>query len=468
MDILVSNYVRLGWKNFWLGVLLAFTCLLFFILGLKVSVPVLVVFAGFAISSYIAFFFPTVTVVAILITGVIPTVFQMTPIFSEDYGLVALGFHAPDLVLLSMAGAVLLQLLRRKRVVRGSLGVCAFILCFALWLFFEILRNFGSYGLSAPGEFRYRYLILILPLYIALFFPLAMKRSRLLKVLLLSSVLIPLACVPVIGQLKGWAYGAESRFFPAELSLGLLYGLISIFFAHKCRMLKLSAAAVWLIAIPLLFLVLVDGHRSVWLAAIASVVVAFLLGEVSIARTVRLMIPLIVLAAVVTLAVSRVGINIADYVSSRAIAFTNYEMDDDARWRAAIWGASMDKILASPLTGEGFGGYWYVTLPELGQLVTVSPHNLYVQSLVKIGAIGLGLYAIIMFKLGRSLMKALRRLDSRREKEYALLATALVVLISSHAFYIAYAFEYYTWLFVGLGAAALRDIGGSRVQTKTL
>ena len=186
MDMSLSDYYTVARKNFRLVAVLVFGYLLFLFLVLNGYLPEFIIFVGFAIGSYVAFSFPAVAVIAVLITGVIPTVFQMTPIFSEDYGVIGRGFHAPDIALLSMAGAVLLQVRKRQGVQRNSLGLSTLILLFGIWLLFEILRNFGGYGLSAPGEFRYRYLILILPLYITLFFPSAKGRLGLLRILLFS------------------------------------------------------------------------------------------------------------------------------------------------------------------------------------------------------------------------------------------------------------------------------------------
>ena len=41
--------------------------------------------------------------------------------------------------------------------------------------------------------------------------------------------------------------------------------------------------------------------------------------------------------------------------------------------------------------------------------------------------------------------------------EMPILILGLVVLIASHVFYIAYSFEYYSLLFIGLGVASLKD-----------
>ena len=39
-----------------------------------------------------------------------------------------------------------------------------FISLFVLLMLLEVGRNFTTYGMSAPGEFRFRYLILIIPI----------------------------------------------------------------------------------------------------------------------------------------------------------------------------------------------------------------------------------------------------------------------------------------------------------------
>ena len=54
------------------------------------------------------------------------------------------------------------------------------VILLAGWVLLEIARNVAMYGLSAPGEFRYRYLVLAMPVYIALSFTQVEQRRRLL------------------------------------------------------------------------------------------------------------------------------------------------------------------------------------------------------------------------------------------------------------------------------------------------
>jgi O-antigen ligase len=468
MDVLSIKAIAVGRQNLRFAILAAIFFLFLLLLMLNDYHLKLLVLVGFAAGTYIAVFFPLATTAILLVIAVLPTIFAMTPIFNEGYSQIPGGLNAEDIVLLCMGGAIILRLLRQKTE-HQRLGISRYMLLFTFWLVFEVLRNIGTYGISAPGEFRYRYLILVLPLYVALFFDRHHVRRSLLKVLILTSVIMPLVCVPFIGMLKGWAFGPDSRFLPASLSLGLVYGFLAIVVARRYQLIKMRASLVWWVAILILFMVIIDSHRSVWATGLVSLLVLFLIGEVTPTRTIRLIIPIAAVIVIVIFMVSDIGMNPSEYIASRGTAFVAPELDQTGGWRIAIWAAAFDKILASPLAGEGFGGYWAFWLPGSNEVVTVSPHSLYIQSLMKIGAIGLGLYFIIVFKLGKSLLKSVRRPAAERRGEYALVVLAFVILAAAHVFYIPYSLEYYTWLFVGLGAAALRNldkpVSGGELQT---
>ena len=115
----------------------------------------------------------------------------------------------------------------------------------------------------------------------------------------------------------------------------------------------------------------------------------------------------------------------------------------------------IQKFYAAPIAGQGFGGYWGVS-GKLGDL-GISPHSLYVQTLVKLGIVGMLLYLVIILKIFDKLRRTIARYKMEANPEMAILITGMVVLITSHAFYLVYAFEYYSLLFIGLSAASLRN-----------
>ena len=414
----------------------------------------MVVTMGLGTAVLVAMFFPMTTVVAFIIAGVLPDVFQMTNYLPWDFAALGWGINAPDVVLFSMCGAIILEtpIARRKVAKQNSLGLSIYIVFFILWLSLEILRNVTAYGRSAPGEFRYRYFILVLPLYISLFFPSVEERKKLFKALIFISIFFTLACIPIIGSLKGWSVGPESRFLPSSISLGLAYGLTAIFLGKKYRLLKLSSIYLWIISIPVGILILIDSHRSAWLALLVLLLSLFFLKEIRLGKVLSWSIPSVLAGLVIWIVIGLSGLNVIEYITTRGSALINPSEDPSGAWRVAQWETQISKFYSSPVLGEGFGGYW-----GLEGDIGVSPHNLYVQTLVKIGIVGLFLYLMVVFKVFSAMRNWIKAQRTGSNPEIAIVLTALVVLIAAHAFYMVYSFEYYTWLFVGLGIAVIKD-----------
>jgi O-antigen ligase len=111
----------------------------------------------------------------------------------------------------------------------------------------------------------------------------------------------------------------------------------------------------------------------------------------------------------------------------------------------------LEIIERSPLLGEGFGGYWALVTPGLGT-VTQSPHNLYIQTLVKIGMIGLVIYLVLIVQTYRQFRQTLKR-RSGQPHHAVFLTIGLMTLVASHFYFVAYAFDHYSLFFVGMALA---------------
>ena len=316
----------------------------------------LLLVVGFGIVVGIAFRFPMFTVFALLITGVLPTVYQMTPIFDASYGAIGGGLNAVDIVLMGMVGASLLRLSRPGNAPQLSLGIGVYVALFALWLLFEIVRNVAVYGISAPGEFRYRYLILSVPLYVAIFFHTTRDRKRLFRLLVFSSLIFTLLSIPIIGMLKGWSLPTsdtqEARFLPSGITVGLVYALVMLFLAHRYRYIKPNPILLSMTAIPVLFMVLIDSHRSVWLVAVVLVLSLTSLKEIRITRMWHWGVPLLLIVVIVWYATTKAGLDVSDYIATRGIAFVNPEQDKTSAWRLVQWETQISRFLSSPVAGK--------------------------------------------------------------------------------------------------------------------
>ncbi|MDD5369033.1 MAG: O-antigen ligase family protein [Anaerolineaceae bacterium] len=436
----------IGLRDNWRAGIIAISLLLLIILIIAGQLVPLALVMAVGIGVIIASQFPMLTVISFLLVAVYPTLFMMTPNFNPDYGVIGGGLFASDVIVICMAGAIILQVLRKREVqemARSFTGLL--ILFFSLWLAYEIIRNYPVYGLSAPGEFRFRYLILIVPVYIGLFFPSAERRRGLFRLLIFSALILTLCVVPVIGTLKGWGVGPENRFFPSHISLGLVYGLIALLIARKYGMIRISAFVIWIICIPILVLVLVDSHRSVWVAGVIALAMLIWLKEFRLSSIIRYL-PLVLLVVGLVFAVATTaGLDVPSYIISRASEIITPEATNGtAAWRLNQWDIEMQSFNKSPVQGIGFGGYW---------ITGVEPHSLYVQTLVKLGAVGLFLYIAVIICLFFKMFSWFKVHRKEATPELAIVVVALTVLVAGHAYYSVYALEAYTWLFVGLGMA---------------
>jgi O-antigen ligase len=418
----------------------------------------------FGFCGLIAYRLPLLTVLTLIVIVILPSIFQMIPGFSYLWMDIGGGIRIQDVIMVSMLGAVFIKMFfsTRKKIPQNKLGLSLFVILFGLWILFEIVRNVGMYGLSAPGEFRFRYLILSIPLYVCIFFDQEEKRRSLFKILIVSALFVPILCIPIIGHLKGWSVGGGSRFFSSAISLGLLYGLIGLSLGMKYNLIRINGVLFWAMIFSVGLMILFDTHRSVWLAASVTAFILFIMKELPY-RNIMTWLLLIIISGVIMYAVaaafikSSTGTTPVDFIIERSSDIVKFGEDynNNAAWRVTQWKMQMQKFYASPITGEGFGGYWGLSGKkwDLG----VSPHSLYVQTLVKLGIVGMFLYLVMILKIFNRLRHTIARYKVNRDPEMAILITGLIVLIATHVFYTVYSFEYYSLLFIGLSVASLRD-----------
>jgi O-antigen ligase len=425
---------------------------------------------GFIVSFVIAFKNPLMIVFAHFVFSIFPTMFLMSVDDPYAWRNLAKGIGVNDIILCAMIAAILLKLLpsllkfHSPEGPEGSsngLGMAKYVILFSLWLLYEIVRNLDIYRLSAAGEFRSHYLILALPLYIAFFFDSTKKRISLYKMTIFASFLLPLLLIPVIGELKGWGIGPASRFFPSSISLGILYGILASALGSKYGFITTPKMLKWLMSSAATLIIIFDTHRSVWFTAAVVLFLMVWFKEIQVKRFLKsspfyavAILCVLFTASVVITSVMETGL--IGFMAERGgdIFRIDESYNTSTAWRVAKWKVQLQRFYTSPLAGLGFGGYWGVS--GLDGDAGISPHNLYIQILVKLGIIGLALYIMIIFSMFRNIRKGIQILKQRRDPEIAMLITGVIVLLASHAFYIVYSLEDYSLIFIGLSIAVLR------------
>lgn len=405
--------------------------------------------------------FPSVALVLVFAMGVVPDALLPTGLDVSAYTTVWLGLTAVDAVLFAMCAAVVIRILAARTVVhrRGpapspvALAVCAAAL--SVWLLLEVARNWADLGVSSLGEFRFRYLPLILPAYLAVSLVSVSQRRKALKLGIGLSVFGVLALVPAIGLLRGWTFGPSSRFLPAALSLVLLYGTAALVLAARRGVITVSRSVVAVVATIALALVLIDSNRSVWLAGIVGLAMLCIVGELRLERAWRWGSALGFALAALLLGAVTAGGRPVSFIVERASAIYSPLNDPNATWRFLLWKSELGAFSAHPIAGEGFGGYWSAYVPELGRVITVQPHDFYVQTLVKLGIVGLVLWLACVALVALHLGFGMRRLvspDTHLDRFLAMFG--LVTLIATCAYLVAYALDPIIGMWVGIGLAS--------------
>jgi O-antigen ligase len=225
---------------------------------------------------------------------------------------------------------------------------------------------------------------------------------------------------------------------------------------------RINTVFFWFVIISLGFLIIIDSHRSVWLVSVAVGVTLFWIKEINYKKMMNHAL-IITFAGIIFFFLTqqfimlRLQTNLVDFVVERASDLIKIDesYNNNVSWRMVQWKAQMAKFYASPIIGEGFGGYWGFSgmRGDLG----VQPHNLYVQTLVKLGIVGMLFYTIIIVKLFYRFKCSIEKCKIKGDSDIPILILGIIVLIVSHVFYVAYSFEYYSLLFIGLGVSSLKN-----------
>ncbi len=412
------------------------------------------------VSTGVAWRWPLVsTALALLAMGGY-TIFQMTPDFVADALYVGGGVYFQDVVLVGMVAAAILRLAGgrdRRRVA----GLFAPIVGVSAWLVIAVLRNLPATGLSAPGELRFRYLLLAIPLCLVASLQNQRQTRAALWLFVSIAVGLPLVLSPVVLSLKGWSFSWSDRLFPAQVSMGLLLGLTALW---QCRSwLRVPRVLLYVVTGLGAIEIILDSHRSVWLG-VAGALVILSVSKSGWVPTVRRAAAVIVAVLAATLLALFTRINIWSVLAERGQAAL--ERRDTAGWRELVWESTLEQFYASPTAGRGLGLYWSTYVKELGGEVTIFPHSLYVMILAHLGVVGMLLFVWLWFAGWRPLLawrKSGRPVPSADGRPEELAWLGMAVLAGSAAWGIAYGFEPYSLTLAGV---CLAGVLGTRSRTK--
>lgn len=355
-----------------------------------------------------------------------------------------------DPILFCMIAAMTVKLFigdpRAKRTYFKEISIWSI---FMLWMIFELARSATMFGLVSPlGEFRtYFREILIIP-YIMIFASTRGEQWRMFKVLLWVTLFMIAVGFFRGGYVHKFRFAAYAKWLYQHGSLGLVCGTLGLYLMQRFGFWKYGNFWFAVLIASSMGLTVISSHRSVWLAAMVSLFVLFMMGHLRLGNLIKMGAAMLSAALIINFVYDE--IDLVSFIETRLVALTDPTEDETANWRYLIWMDAIKQSSAHLLEGKGLGNYFMMRAPN-GLIVTKMLHNQYVQLLYQVGLIGLLLYIGFVIQMIVRLRRTYKETGDPFYKMVCLLA--LVVLLGSSAYYIAYDFDPFTWMFVGLGLA---------------
>ncbi|HBN08159.1 MAG TPA: hypothetical protein DD435_05780 [Cyanobacteria bacterium UBA8530] len=328
-----------------------------------------------------------------------------------------------------------------------------FLLLWSAVLFFSFLRGVGAHGIVGAGnEFRTYFHFICVAVIAASLEPTGLRCSGLLKSWLRVAALIMLIALArwvlmPLGLFSPEEIGVEGlRVISAEQTLVLFQ---AFFILLSLQLIQQKSGKLHIFAYIIPFFLIFLQHRTVWMVALCSLLLLHLYEQQTrpFLRKIAIMTFIICNVALIPL----LGGEIAGKMQHSIQEPTNTE-DSTFAWRIEGWQSLIDLgsfSLSDYAIGQPFGkGYVrYINNQE----VDVSPHNYFLQTLLRTGIVGL---ALLLLLYGGMIKKLLKYARARTDSTWIFRSLG-ILLIGELIFYLTYNPRYEQGILVGLALAAL-------------
>jgi hypothetical protein len=301
---------------------------------------------------------------------------------------------ATDIVAVTVLGAALARCLRLRSFSRYQ----RWLILLGLLLLASLIRGIPSYGIQPSVNDSRQYIFFVgAALYMATFPPSAGLYDRIGKLWLMTAVLMMLlACVRWLQVFAGINLGVPAEQNGVQIAIRVLNGpyaffLVGPFILTVPFWLRRRGPRWirWFGALVGIFLIVLD-RRTVWSAVLVGVAVLVLRGR----RLGRRAVALVVAGSILTAVLFASDALVRSDSQPGTISSTG-----TVTWRIEGWLNLGDSWLKSPvnwIAGEPFGSGFARTVE--GTEVAVDPHNLYVETMLRAGLVGL--VALIALTVG--------------------------------------------------------------------
>ena len=406
----------------------------------------------FVLVVLVAWFLPRLHMTFLILSSSIPMILAVSGRAESGAG-VNMNAFDPFLGATVLVVCVKFALLAVRGGDRLPVSVLSMIVFF-LWVGVELLLSVKRYpNIAALGECRTYYGSLVLVPYLIAQMTTSDQRARmfrlLLRLCLINIVWILAATIFLYKGVGGFHNTA------ALITMHLLYGVGVIVLYKDVRIFPLPRWCMLVVATAGFGLMIAPVHRSVALAVLMFFGVAVLLRRVSVSRLTMLCglaLGIVSVAAVLSI---KSGHDPVRFVKEQSRAFYSPVDDQNAYWRLVLWQEASKRIRANPVKGVGMGTHFQLKGSH-DVVVTTSPHNAYITIAYHLGLLGLALYAVFVILTVVAFVKR-SGAHALNPSDRHIVHLGVLVVMSVHAFYLAYSIEenFVSWAFIGLACSVL-------------
>jgi uncharacterized MnhB-related membrane protein len=377
-----------------------------------------------------------------------------------DFG--PIRVQATDVVFVLLLTAAVARLLRLDRLTTAQ----RLLLVFGVLTVWALVRGITPFGIPAAVNEARKFLWFT---GVALYFATAELQRDLMErlgrlVLIAGGMLAAFTIIRWAGSVAGMNGGFfgrddDLRVLPAALAL-LIAQAAMIAFPYL-----VDRTAGWrrYVAPSLLVLVVLLQHRTVWIVTAVGVALLFYRERAIARRALTILLTVIGLLAVLSFTLlDSPDVQLGEQLASSAQSTGTFEWRYDG-WRALLDDSGPESPV-EVVVGLPFGSGWERTLPSGHTIEShISPHNFYLETLLRVGVLGL-LLLLTVYVL------ALRNTAANRTVVSStgglLSPTVINVIVAAQLlYYITYTPDLAQALFVGVGCAAVVRLRGTTRTT---
>jgi uncharacterized MnhB-related membrane protein len=367
--------------------------------------------------------------------------------------------QATDVLFVLLTTAAVARLLRLDRLTTAQ----RLLILFGVLTIWALVRGTAPFGIPAAVNEARKFLWFV---GIALYFATAETRrdlmERLGKLLLVAAGIL---AAFTVARWVGSAAGLSGGFFGRDDDLRVLPAALALLVAQAALVAfpyLVSRTAGWrrFLAPALLVLVLLLQHRTVWIVTAVGAALLFYRERAIARRALTILLSVTGLLAVLSFTLfDSPDVQLGEQLASSAQSTGTFEWRYDG-WRALLADSGPEGP-SQVLVGMPFGSGWERTLPSGHTIEShISPHNFYLETFLRTGAIGL----LVMLALYHLALRALlvgRELSSG-ESQVLSPSVLFVVIAVQLLYYITYTPDTAQAMLFCLGCAAVLGVRRDR------